>query len=72
MTELRLHRDLYLGPSVDEAVKVYQRFGTFEMVEEPAHWTVKITCKTEVRERQISRELANYALGLTVREKKAS
>jgi hypothetical protein len=72
MTELRLHRDLYLGPSIDEAVKTFERFGSFELLEEKQHWVVKISCKTEARERQIFKELANFALGLTVKERKAS
>ncbi len=72
MTEVRFHRELYEGTSVDEAVKVFGRFGTFEMVEDPAYWVVKVTCKTETRERQVQRELANYALGLTIKERRDS
>jgi hypothetical protein len=72
MTEVRFHRELYDGPAVDEAVKTYGRFGAFELVQEPAHWLVRVTCKTPVRERQVSRELSNFALGLTVHGRKAS
>jgi hypothetical protein len=72
MTELRLHRELYSGAQVDASVKVFERFGTFELAEEPSHWVVRITCKTPARERQIQRELGNYVLGLTVKERKAS
>jgi hypothetical protein len=67
MTELRFHRELYRGESVDEAVKTYARFGTFELAEEPTHWVVKVSCKTPARERQVAGELGNTALGLSLR-----
>lgn len=72
MTELRLHRELYSGAQVDASVKVFEAYGKFELGEEPNYWVVKITGKSEARERQIKRELANFALGLTVKERKAS
>jgi hypothetical protein len=69
MTELRLHRELYDGPAIDEAVKLYARFGTFELAEEPEHWVVRLTAKSDARERQLAGELGNYALGLTVQQR---
>ncbi len=70
MIELRLHRDLYRGAAVDEALKVYGSYATFERVDADAgrldHWTVRITGATPARERRVAGELANYALGLTV------
>lgn len=72
MTELRFHRDLYDGPAVDEAVKLYERHGAFELVQDPAYWVVRVTAKTAPKERALSRELSNYALGLTVKGKKSS
>jgi hypothetical protein len=72
MTELRLHRELYDGPAVEEAVKTFGRFGTLEQVADPAHFVVRVTCKTPPRERQVSRELSNFALGLTVKGRKSS
>ena len=69
MTELRLHRDLYAGTAVDSAVKTYARFAAFELLEEPTHWVVRVTAKSPERETQIVRELANHALGTTIRER---
>ena len=69
MIELRFHRDLYRGESVDEAVKVFAGFARFELCEEPAHWIVRVS--DESNERTVARELANYALGLTVRSRVA-
>ena len=72
MTELRFHRDLYVDTAVDEAVKVYDRFASFELAEEPSHWVVRVSASSPARETLVSRELANYALGLTIKGRKAS
>jgi hypothetical protein len=70
VTELRFHREIYKGTSVDEAVKVFARYGSFELAEEQDHWLVRITAKNSDRERKLAGELGNYALGLTIREGK--
>ena len=67
MTELRFHREIYRGTAVDEAVKVFAPHATFDLVEEKEHWLVRITGKSEARERRIAGELGNYALGLTMK-----
>lgn len=69
MTELRLHRELYAGTAVDAAVKIYARFAAFELVEESTYWVVRVTGKNAKRETQVAQELANYALGTTIRER---
>jgi hypothetical protein len=71
VTELRFHRELYAGAAIDEAVKVYARFATFELSEESAHWVVRVSAKSEARAVQVARELANYALGTTIRARGA-
>jgi hypothetical protein len=70
VTELRLHRDLYLAGAVDEALGVFAPHATLERSDEPAHWVVKITARTPQRERRVAGELGNYALGLTVKGRK--
>ena len=72
MTELRFHRDLYRGEAVDAALKVYQRFARFEQAEEAEHWVVRVMHDRPAREQKVARELANYALGLTIRQRRAS
>jgi hypothetical protein len=67
MIALRLHRHIYRGASVDEAVKIFTGYGTFERKEEPESWLVEVTTDDPQRERRIAGELANYALGLTVK-----
>ncbi len=71
MTELRFHRDLYQGESVDEALQVYAAYGELARAEEERYWVVRVTGKTAERERRLCRELANYALGLTIRGRTA-
>ncbi|MFK7987146.1 MAG: HxsD-like protein [Sandaracinaceae bacterium] len=66
MRELRFHRELYRGESVDEAIKIYDRFATLERAEEEAHWVVKVSSDSPARERRVADELSNYALGLTL------
>src|SRR5438132_1376049 len=66
MMELRFHRDVYAGEAVDEAVKVYARFASFELAQESAYWVVRIQAQSESRERAIAGELGNFALGVTM------
>jgi len=66
VTELRLHRTLYRGTAVDAALEVYGSYATFEQLEEGDHWVVRVSSTSPARERRVARELANYALGLTV------
>jgi hypothetical protein len=66
---VRFHRDLYPGDVLDEALKVYEPFATIERREEPSHWVVSLTAEKEAREGRIAGELANYALGLTVKKR---
>lgn len=66
MTRLAFDKALYQGPCVDEAVKVYGKFATFELTEAPEQWVVAVTAADPKREQRICRELANYALGLTI------
>ena len=68
MTELRLHREIYARGPVDEAAKTFESYATITVGESDSHWLIGISAKTPARERQIQNELANFALGLTVKE----
>ena len=46
MRECRFHREIYDGKAVDAAVKVLERFGRFDLAEEPEHWIVRITAQS--------------------------
>lgn len=65
MIERRFHRELYPTVAVDGAVKIFERFARFELVDEGDYRVVRITAKRPEREQKISFELGNYALGLT-------
>lgn len=69
MRELRLHRELYRGECVEEALAAYARFARFERDDDDAYWVVRIDGGSPRRERRIADELANYALGLTIRSR---
>ncbi len=69
MTELRFPKSVYPGEQVDEALKLYERFGTFERSEEDGAWIVHVTASTPARERRLSGELGNYALGLVIEKR---
>jgi hypothetical protein len=64
--EVRMHRDLYRGPAVDEAVELYGSYATLERLDVAEYWAVRVTGSSPERERQIAGELANFVLGLTV------
>jgi len=69
MRELRFHRELYRGESVDAAAKVYAPYATIELVEEPGYWVVRVSAQSPARETKVARELANHALGATIRDR---
>jgi hypothetical protein len=69
VTELRFAKDLYRGEAVDAAAKTFARFAVLELAEEPATWIVRVTASRPEREKMIARELANWALGATIRDR---
>jgi hypothetical protein len=66
--EVRFHRSLYAGKAVDEAVKAFAAFGAFELCEEPEYWVARVTASDPGDERRLVGELANYALGTTIKD----
>ena len=68
MRELRFRRDLYAGEAVDEAAGALASYATIEREQEPTHWVVRVTAPSPERERRVAGEIANRALGTTVRE----
>lgn len=68
MIELRFHRELYDATAVDEALKTFDGYATFERDDVPSHFVVRLTAGEDARERRIAAELSNFALGLTIRK----
>ena len=66
MIELRFHHALYAGEAVDEAAKVFAPHAKLDLRDDGEHWIVAVTADPS-RERRVAGELANYALGLTVK-----
>ncbi|MEM9864621.1 MAG: HxsD-like protein [Myxococcota bacterium] len=73
MAERSLHfsKSIYAGKQVDAAINVYAPYAEIERAEEPGAWVVKIVASSEGRAKKLEGELANYALGLTIRARKA-
>lgn len=70
MIELRFAADLYSGFAIDTAVKVYADFAQCELEQTADAWVVRLTGSAAHDEQTIADELANYALGATVEERK--
>ncbi|MCA9650463.1 MAG: hypothetical protein H6712_12855 [Myxococcales bacterium] len=67
MKELRFHRELYPGEAVDSALRTFEGWAELRREQTPTHWIVRVTARSAAAERKIAGELANFALGLTVR-----
>jgi hypothetical protein len=65
--EVRLHRHIYAAAAVDEAVTVYGPYATLDRCDAGEHWGVRVSVGAPAKERRVAGELANYALGLTVK-----
>lgn len=66
MIELRFHRDLYAGEAVDEAARAFADHADCKRIQTVDAWVLRVTARRPGNERVIARELANYALGLTI------
>ena len=64
---LRFSRSLYAGEAVDEACKRFARFASLEREQTGDAWVVTVTPKRPAQLRRLCGELANFALGLTIR-----
>lgn len=67
MKELRFHRELYPGEAVDAAMKTFESWAELSREQTESHWVVRVEGRSAAAERRIAGELANFALGLTVR-----
>ena len=68
MIELRFHRGLYDGNAIDAALEVFAEHARSEQRVDDEHFVVAVSADED--ERVVARELANYALGLTIRSAK--
>lgn len=67
MRELKFHRALYPGEAVDAAIGTFDGYAELTREQTASHWVVRVRARSAAAERQIAGELANFALGLTVR-----
>lgn len=64
--ELRFSRLLYSGEAVDQAVKAFARFASFDLEQTDDHWVVRLRPHDPALARRLCGEFGNHALGLTV------
>lgn len=63
---LRLHRALYASSAIEQAIELYAPHAEIARAEEGDHVVLSIASPRPGRAERVARELANYALGLTV------
>lgn len=71
MTELRLHRSLYAEPALADAIRLYAAHAEITREAEGEHHVLRIESARPGRGARVARELANYALGLTIQARGA-
>lgn len=69
---LRLHRGLYGGAAIDEAIALYAGHAKIERRDDGEHVVVSVESERAGRAAKVARELGNYALGLTIQSHKAA
>jgi hypothetical protein len=69
---LRLARSLYDAAALDEAAAAFSAHATIDRADDASHFVlgVRSSRKGAERERRIAGELANWALGATIRKAK--
>lgn len=72
MSEVRFHRTLYASTAVDRAIALYEKHATIARAESGDHVLVTIESSKPGRAERVARELANYALGLTIQARGAA
>ena len=70
-TWLRLHRDLYVAAAIDEAIELYRNHAEITRTDESGYVVLSIASQRPARAEKVARELANYALGLTIQARGA-
>ena len=66
---LRLHHDLYSPSAIDEALELYGAHAQIARGQEGDHVVLSIVSPRAGRAERVARELANYALGLTIQKR---
>ena len=68
---LRLHSDLYVAAAIDEAIGLYRNHAEITRTDENGYTVLSIASQRPARAEKVAKELANYALGLTIQARGA-
>lgn len=71
--EVRLHRELYRKEAVESAAKTFEPYAAIERADDDTHYVLRLTSgRKPERLPKIARELANWALGTTIKSRPGS
>ena len=68
---LRLHSGLYIAKAIEEAIDLYRGHAEITRAEDGEHTVLSIASQRPARAEKVAKELANYALGLTIQARGA-
>lgn len=68
MRELSFSDAVYADAAVDEAIAAFAQYAQIERLREGINTLVRVTADSPTRERRVAGELANFALGMTIRD----
>jgi Flp pilus assembly protein TadD len=69
---LRLHGELYAASAITSAIDTYAKHATITRTDEAPYVSLAIASDRPGRADKVARELANYALGLTIQSQKSA
>lgn len=72
MKELRFHRGLYSEAAIAEAIGVFEGYASLVRTDGADHVVVQVSGASPARETRVAGELANFALGVSVRDQGAA
>ncbi len=70
MATLRFHQNLYSAGAIEAAMKVFGDHGTFDLQTREPYFELSVEAAEPADEDALLGELSNYALALTIEEKR--
>ena len=71
MATLRFHHTLYSKVALEEAIQVFGEFGELKLEQDMPYYQVELSAAEADDEAELVGEFQNYALALTIEEKRA-
>jgi hypothetical protein len=68
---MRLHCELYSAPALASAIQVFEGYASVTMRKDEQYFLVTVSADSETVEDRVAAELSNYALALTIEERRS-